>query len=204
MSQASSSSLLPECSGPVSLYDLPGNGEEISDRGPRSRSSTLDEACARSRLGTHDEPLSPLMPHPPSQARDVAAAAGSQSSSIAASLPLPGFGSTQRGAPTTLPAHAVRRSSVGRDPAADSPMGAPPSGAFYTVTVGHKASSAKNFVPGVNEVSELLKRLSSHTIVSKFSRLTSMPALHQPRSRAGHGLGAPSGPGHLAATIEED
>lgn len=103
-----------------------------------------------------------------------------------------------------LPAHAVRRGSVGRDPAADSPLGAPSSGAFYTVTVGHKSSSAKNFLPGVNEVSELLKRLSSHTIVSKFSRLTSMPALHQPRGRASPGLGAPSGPVHLAATIEED
>jgi len=47
--------------------------------------------------------------------------------------------------------------------------------AFYSVTVGRKATKAGYYVREVGEVSELLQRLASQAIKSKMSRFSSMP-----------------------------
>eukprot|EP00929_Paragymnodinium_shiwhaense_P021255 TRINITY_DN13914_c0_g2_i1.p1 TRINITY_DN13914_c0_g2~~TRINITY_DN13914_c0_g2_i1.p1 ORF type:complete len:1103 (+),score=290.37 TRINITY_DN13914_c0_g2_i1:192-3500(+) len=50
-------------------------------------------------------------------------------------------------------------------------------GQYWTVTVGRKPSNAKHFVRDVGEVSDLLTKLSQQSVVSSFSRYSSMPTL---------------------------
>eukprot|EP00930_Biecheleria_cincta_P043777 TRINITY_DN3004_c0_g1_i1.p1 TRINITY_DN3004_c0_g1~~TRINITY_DN3004_c0_g1_i1.p1 ORF type:complete len:1106 (-),score=187.22 TRINITY_DN3004_c0_g1_i1:135-3116(-) len=50
-----------------------------------------------------------------------------------------------------------------------------PAAKWFTATVGRKASKAKHFVANVDEVSRLLQKLASKSIVSSFSRFASMP-----------------------------
>jgi len=47
----------------------------------------------------------------------------------------------------------------------------------YTVTVGRKPSKAQYFVHDVREVSLLLRKLSAQTVISSFSRFSSLPNL---------------------------
>eukprot|EP00930_Biecheleria_cincta_P043778 TRINITY_DN3004_c0_g2_i1.p1 TRINITY_DN3004_c0_g2~~TRINITY_DN3004_c0_g2_i1.p1 ORF type:complete len:1091 (-),score=174.91 TRINITY_DN3004_c0_g2_i1:216-3143(-) len=46
---------------------------------------------------------------------------------------------------------------------------------WFTATVGRKTTKAKHFLADVDEVSQLLQKLASKTIVSSFSRFASMP-----------------------------
>jgi len=55
---------------------------------------------------------------------------------------------------------------------------------YYTVTVGRKPSKAKYFAKDVEEVSALLTKLTSETVVSAFSRYSSMPSLADPTERS--------------------
>mmetsp|Transcript_38864 Transcript_38864/g.82675 ORF Transcript_38864/g.82675 Transcript_38864/m.82675 type:complete len:1093 (+) Transcript_38864:43-3321(+) len=48
---------------------------------------------------------------------------------------------------------------------------------YYSITVGRKASKAGFYLNNVTEVSELLKKLASQAIVTRFSRFASMPML---------------------------
>lgn len=50
-----------------------------------------------------------------------------------------------------------------------------PSATWFTATVGRKTTKAKHFLADVDEVSELLHKLASKTIVSSFSRFASLP-----------------------------